>query len=179
MRSRAPRRCAALPQQIFDVFSVLEEELPLCYGQREQQPITSMNTDLSAMPGRPPDPKPGRVLIIDDEQPVRELFQRTLQFAGFDVAVASSGDEGLNRLRSDASICLILLDLNMAEMDGHQVRNAQRADPHLADIPMIVVSGAPLSGIVHDELLAADYLLKPVGHDHLISVVGRYCRRRV
>jgi CheY-like chemotaxis protein len=55
---------------------------------------------------------------------------------------------------------LILLDLNMAEMDGHQVRNAQRADPRLAGIPTIVVSGAPLSHIVHEELLATDYLLK-------------------
>jgi CheY-like chemotaxis protein len=85
--------------------------------------------------------------------------QRTLQFAEFDVAGASSGDEGLRLLRTDPSICLILLDLHMAEMDGREVRNAQRADPRLACIPMIVVSGARLSDIVHEELLASDYLL--------------------
>jgi DNA-binding NtrC family response regulator len=130
------------------------------------------------MLGRPPEPTPGRVLVIDDEHGIRELFQRTLDFAGFDVAVASSGDEGLRLLRADPSICLVLLDLKMAEMDGHQVRKAQQADPHLARIPTIVVSGAPLTHIVHEELLAADYLLKPVGHEHLVSVVGRYCRRR-
>ena len=129
-------------------------------------------------PFAPANPVPGRVLVIDDEPRVLELFQRTLQFAGFDVAVASSGDEGLRLLRTDPSICLVLVDLIMPEIDGRQVLLAQRADSRLAAIPTIVVSGAPLSGIVHEELLAADYLLKPVGRDHLISVVGRYCRRR-
>ena len=137
------------------------------------------------MPSAPPsapakfgsaEPKRGRVLVIDDERSVRELFVRVLRIAGFDVVAASGGDEGLRILRTDPSICLVLLDLTMPEVDGVKVRQAQRADARLAAITTIVVSGAPLSGIVHDELLAADYLLKPVGQEHLLSVVGRYCR---
>ena len=122
--------------------------------------------------------KPGRVLVIDDEQSIRELFERVLRFAGFDVVVASGGEEGLQILRADPSICLVLLDLTMPNVDGLKVREAQRADVRLAGIPTVVVSGAPLSRIVHDELHATDYLLKPVGQEHLLSVVSRYCRPR-
>ena len=131
-----------------------------------------------ASKARPADPKPSRVLVIDDEHAVREIFERMLRFAGFDVVVASGGDEGLSILRTDPGIGLVLLDLTMPEVDGLRVRQAQRADARLAAIPTIVVSGAPLSCIVHDELQATDYLLKPVGHEHLISVVSRYCGRQ-
>lgn len=116
-----------------------------------------------------------RVLVIDDEASVRRLFERILQSADFDVVAAAGGAEGLQRLRDDRQIGLVLLDLAMPEMDGWRFRHAQRLDPALASIPTVIVTGSSLPGIVHEELQADDYLLKPVGREHLLSVVAHYC----
>ena len=126
------------------------------------------------------DPLPrNRILVIDDDLEVRSTFSELLEFAKFDVVSASGGAEGLRMLRYDPRIGLVLLDLMMPEMDGWRFRHAQRADVRLNAIPTIIVSGSPLGNIVHEELQAADYLLKPVGREHLISVVAAYCKPRL
>lgn len=121
-------------------------------------------------------PNAGRVLVVDDDRAVREMFRRTLELAHFDVVVAAGGEEGLRQLRADASIGLVLLDLMMPGMDGREFRARQRADVRLSDIPTIIVTGSSLTQIVHADLMAVDYLLKPVGREHMLSVVARYCR---
>lgn len=125
-----------------------------------------------------PRPTAGRVLVVDDEDAVREMFRRSLELAHFDVVVAAGGEEGLRLLRDDPAICLVLLDLAMPGMSGRTFRDLQRADPRLATVPTLIVTGSALAQIVHDELLAEDYLLKPVAREHLISVVARYCKPR-
>ena len=117
----------------------------------------------------------GRILVIDDEAVMRLLFTRSLQSAGFDVIAAEGAPQGLQKLREDPSIRLVLLDLNMPGMDGWGFRREQRADPRLKDVPTVVVTGEPLARVVESELYANEYLLKPVGRDHLISVVSEYC----
>ena len=117
----------------------------------------------------------GRILVVDDEAVMRLLFTRSLQSAGFDVVAAEGAPEGLQRLREDPSIRLVLLDLNMPGMDGWGFRREQRADPRLKDVPTVVVTGEPLARVVQSELYANEYLFKPVGRDHLISVVSEYC----
>jgi len=119
---------------------------------------------------------PGRVLVIDDDEGVRTVMRRQLQHAGFDVVAAASGREGLAMMRADSSIRLVLLDMIMPGMDGWGVREQQLEDPALADVPVIILTGAPLPTLVHDQLRAADYILKPVGREHLISVVSNYCQ---
>ncbi len=119
--------------------------------------------------------KSGRVLVVDDEPLMRTLFRRSLQSAGFDVVVAEDGPDGLQKLRQDPAIRIVLLDLNMPTMNGREFREEQRNDPQLKDVPTVIVTGEPLSRLVETELHAAEYLLKPVGRDHLISVVSDYC----
>ena len=121
------------------------------------------------------DPGVGRVLVVDDEPALREMYRRSIKLAGFDVVLAESGPDGLGKLRGDKSIRLVLLDLNMPEMDGWGFRSEQRADPAISEVPTIIVTGAPLEQVVRQELHATDYLLKPVGREHLISVVSDYC----
>jgi len=118
---------------------------------------------------------PGRVLVVDDDEGVRSVMIRQLTHAGFDVVAAQSAADGLKILREDDSIRIVLLDMIMPAMDGWGFREAQLAEPALASIPAIVLTGAPLPTLVHAQLQAADYLLKPVGRDHLISVVSNYC----
>jgi two-component system, sensor histidine kinase and response regulator len=114
------------------------------------------------------------VLLVDDDPAVREMFSQALRLAGFDVMEAATGTEALERLRSTTQIGVILLDLKMPDMDGWRFRLAQRTDPRMAAIPTVITTGAPLSEVLDCDLKAADYLLKPVGIEHLISVVSHY-----
>lgn len=118
---------------------------------------------------------PGRVLIIDDELDVRELFRDILQSAGFDAVSAESGAEGLEILRADPRIRVVLLDLLMPEMDGWRFRHHQLSQPQYASIPTVIVTGAPLGGEAHEQLQATDYLSKPVTREQLIRTVAKYC----
>lgn len=118
---------------------------------------------------------PGTVLVVDDDEGVRAIMRRQLEHAGFDVASAGSGREAIELLRAHPGCKLVLLDMIMPTMDGWGFRQMQLADAAIAQVPVIVLTGAPLPTLVHDQLKAADYLLKPVGRDHLVSVVSNYC----
>ncbi len=116
----------------------------------------------------------GTVLVIDDEAAVRDLMQRFLAKEGFRVVTASSGEEGLRRareLRPDA----ITLDVMMPGMDGWAVLSALKADPTLAEIPVVMLT------IVDDKNLgyalgASDYLTKPIDRERLVTVLRQYRR---
>ncbi|MBF8261950.1 MAG: PAS domain S-box [candidate division NC10 bacterium] len=100
------------------------------------------------------------VLLIDDDPAMRDLTQRFLGKEGFHVVIAASGEEGL-RLAKALKPAVIALDVMMPGMDGWAVLTALKADPDLADIPVIMLT------IVDDKgrgyaLGAADYLTKPI-----------------
>jgi len=114
------------------------------------------------------------VLVIDDDATVRELMQRLLAREGFRVVTATSGEAGLRlakELRPDA----ITLDVIMPSMDGWAVLAALKADPEVAEIPVIMLT------IVDDKnmgyaLGASEYLTKPLDRDRLIRVLHKYRR---
>lgn len=113
--------------------------------------------------------------MVDDEDSMRTLFCRSLESAGFDVVAAHDGLEALEMLRQDPQIRVVLLDLNMPRMDGRAFCREQRRDPRLKDVPTVVITGGPLVDVLDSDVRAVEYLLKPVGRDHLISVVSDYC----
>jgi signal transduction histidine kinase/CheY-like chemotaxis protein len=130
-----------------------------------------------AAPAVPTDGVPpgvGTVLVIDDEAAVRDLMQRFLAKEGFRVVTVSGGEDGLRwarELRPDA----ITLDVMMPGMDGWAVLSALKADPDVADIPVIMLT------IVDDRNLgyalgASDYLTKPVDRERLVTVLKKYRR---
>jgi hypothetical protein len=114
------------------------------------------------------------ILVIDDEPAVRELLQRTLVKEGFRVAIAPSGEDGL-RLAHELAPDAITLDVMMPGLDGWAVLTALKADPTLADIPVVMLT------VVDDRNLgfalgAADYLTKPIERERLLAVLKRYRR---
>jgi CheY-like chemotaxis protein len=125
--------------------------------------------------GEPTTRRSGAVLIVDDDDNVRTALARTLRLSGFSVIESANGVAAMDRLQSPADVALVLLDLNMSEMDGRAFRQLQLADPRLSAIPTVVLTGAPLIEVDGLSLRADDYLLKPVGRDHLLSVVSAYC----
>jgi CheY-like chemotaxis protein len=127
-------------------------------------------------PGMPaPVPvRPGRgtILVIDDDPAVRDLTSRLLNKIGFHVVTSTSGEEGL-QLAKEIRPILITLDVMMPEMDGWNVLKHLKADPGLAEIPVIMVT------IVDNEpmgigLGASNYLIKPVDREKLAILVEKY-----
>ncbi|HEY2462386.1 MAG TPA: MHYT domain-containing protein [Candidatus Acidoferrum sp.] len=118
-------------------------------------------------------PDQDTILVIDDDAAVRELMLRSLTKLGFHVVTVESGAEGL-RIAREVHPLLITLDVMMPEMDGWRVLKQLKADPELANIPVImvtVVDNAP-AGV---DLGASSYLIKPVDRDRL-AVLVEQCR---
>jgi adenylate cyclase len=113
----------------------------------------------------------GRVLVVDDTPFNRRLLVRLLADLGHQTAEASDGREALRMLRDPESgpIDVVLLDIVMPEMDGYETLAAMKADDHLRDVPVIVISGVDeLASVVRCiQMGATDYLPKTVDPDIL------------
>ena len=115
------------------------------------------------------------ILIVEDDDDVREAIAAFLEGEGYPVVEARDGKEALGRLRSSTEFCLILLDLFMPVMNGWSFRAEQLRDTKLAGIPVIVVSadaGAPEKAV---DLGAVDAMVKPIHLEQLRASVGQYC----
>ena len=111
------------------------------------------------------------VLIVDDEQDIREVFEAVLRYDGYEVLSCNDGQQAMDLLRQGARPDAILLDLMMPNMDGWQFRVAQKSDAELASIPVIAVSAdrtAKAAAIDADV-----YLAKPVDVNALLAALDR------
>jgi CheY-like chemotaxis protein/nitrogen-specific signal transduction histidine kinase len=112
------------------------------------------------------------VLVIDDDATQRDLVQRFLKKEGFHVRTAAGGEAGL-RLARQLRPVAITLDVMMPGMDGWTVLQALKADAHLRDIPVIMVTMVddPERGFT---LGAADYATKPVDRARLSQLLKKH-----
>jgi CheY-like chemotaxis protein len=118
-------------------------------------------------------------MVVEDDEDIRADLVAILRVKGFDVSEATNGRDAIAQLRDGARPCLIVLDLMMPVMNGWELRAAMRADPALAAIPVVVVSGK--GRITSDEeqtLAPAAVLVKPFELADLLELVGRYCPPR-
>ena len=113
------------------------------------------------------------VLVVDDDPNLVRLMSKFLKLEGFAPVPASNGQEALAYLRGGGGACAILLDLRMPIMDGWTFRREQRADPVLAGIPIVVLSGVESDRM--SELEAAASFNKPVSFPEVVGVVRRLC----
>jgi CheY-like chemotaxis protein len=122
------------------------------------------------------------VLIVEDDEDVRELLRVALRAEGYRVACVANGREALNHLRSHADTCMILLDLMLPVMDATDFRTAQLQDRSLAWIPVILMTGAEDSERRGRELNVRWLVRKPLDVDKvkqaLASVACRLARPR-
>jgi CheY-like chemotaxis protein/anti-sigma regulatory factor (Ser/Thr protein kinase) len=112
------------------------------------------------------------VLVIDDDPAVRDLMSRFLSKQGFRAVAAADGDEGL-RLAREVSPLIITLDVIMPECDGWEVLRKLKSDPHLAQIPVIMVTVVDNQAMGFD-LGASNYLIKPVDRDRLALLIEKH-----
>jgi len=114
------------------------------------------------------------ILVVDDDQDIRELIQAILEAAGHDVTVAADGQEALNKLKRKPYE-LVVLDIMMPTMSGYEVLEQIRAMPSRASTPVIVVTAKHDPTGVMREVKggAVDHLAKPFLPDELEDVVAR------
>ncbi len=117
-------------------------------------------------------PRANTVLVIDDDPTARELMQRYLGREGYHVVLAAGGEEGLQLARA-LHPTAITLDVMMPGMDGWAVLTALKADPALADIPVIMLTILDNKNMGF-ALGAADYLTKPIDQRRLSDVLKKY-----
>jgi len=124
----------------------------------------------AAVPGIAHAMEEGRILVVDDELLLRDMFAAVLVEAGWQVDVAGNGDEAVERLGSQ-QYDVVLSDIDMPGMNGLQLLRAVR-DRDL-DLPVLLVTGHPQieSAVTALEEGALRYLLKPVALDALTEAV--------
>jgi putative nucleotidyltransferase with HDIG domain len=119
-----------------------------------------------------------RILVVDDEETIREIVSSMLTGAHFQTRQAASGVEAMALLESGEEFDLVLSDLMMAEMDG--IALLERAKEKYPDVPVVMVTA------VHDISVALqairngayDYLLKPFEREQLLATVRRALENR-
>jgi CheY-like chemotaxis protein len=121
------------------------------------------------------------VLVCDDDKPTRFVIRRLLvQRLGCEVTECGDGIEALDRLASGAAIDLVILDINMPTLDGVDVVEAIRRTPHLAHLPVIMLSHERREEIVVKliHLGIVGYVAKPPAADSLLTLVERVRRMK-
>jgi putative nucleotidyltransferase with HDIG domain len=121
---------------------------------------------------------PDRILVVDDEEPIREIVASMLHTAGYASRQAASGMEALAVLTSGEEFELMLSDLMMADLDG--IGLLERTKEKYPDMPVVMVTA------VHDISVALaairngayDYLLKPFEREQLLNTVSRALENR-
>lgn len=113
-----------------------------------------------------------RILVIDDEEPIRAMMGMALRQKGFMVVEAENGEEGVQLARKELPD-VIICDVKMKKMDGYATLMALRNDPATAAIPFILMTGyADSEGMRYGmELGADDYLPKPFTIEGLYAAV--------
>ena len=111
---------------------------------------------------------PKTIVLVEDDEGIRETMAALLEDEGFAVAQASNGAEGLAQLRAAADPCLVLLDLWMPVMNGWQMLEQLNGDAVLRRVPVVVISAA---GELPPPVGAVAFLKKPIRLEVLLETV--------
>jgi CheY-like chemotaxis protein len=115
-----------------------------------------------------------QILVVEDDNDVREAVVESLAQAGYAVGWAAHGGEALRMLQQMKSLpAVVLLDLMMPVVDGWQFRERQVADPALARVPVLgMTARRDVTGLDVDGVLR-----KPIDLDSLLAAVEPFCRQ--
>jgi two-component system, OmpR family, response regulator CpxR len=111
------------------------------------------------------------ILMIEDNETVREVVTDVLQECGYRVATVTHGEEAITYLATHELPCAILLDLEMPVMNGWEFRTWQQLHALFAKIPVIIMSGACDNQRTYELLRPAAYIDKPIDFDSLLNAL--------
>ena len=113
------------------------------------------------------------VMVVDDDDDIRETLAGLLEDEGYEAAAFANGREALDALQGGMAPRVILLDLMMPVMDGAEFRRAQLTDPKLAPIPVVLITAAGLEPVQRSDY--DEVLRKPLKIDRVLAVVADFC----
>jgi CheY-like chemotaxis protein len=111
----------------------------------------------------------GSVLIVDDDELIRETLRDLVEMAGCSALVAANGKEAL-RVMAEHRPCLVILDLLMPVMTGNELLEVMRREPALAEVPVVISTSAPDRAPP-----GVPIIRKPIDIDVLMEWVRRSC----
>lgn len=116
----------------------------------------------------------GKILIVDDEQDVRDIFQDRLEKAGYNTLMAENGEEAIKTLRSGdnmVNVGIIFCDIRMPKVNGIECIDFLKQQA--PGIPVVVVTGYPDANVAKDLLKKGvkQYLIKPLDKERMMEVV--------
>ena len=113
------------------------------------------------------------LLIVEDEERMRRLFELVLKPAGYQLLMARSGDEAIRLLHDHDSLDMVITDLQLGSVSGMDVLEAARQQ--LPDVPVLIVTGygTVKSAVEAMQKAAYDYISKPVDNEELKIVIAR------
>lgn len=113
------------------------------------------------------------ILIVEDEQAIRQIMRDILELEGYRVFEAVDGAEGIKRLREiSPDPCVVLLDLMMPGTNGWQFLDVQRNDPTISQIPVVICSAYAESA---KAVRPSGFVEKPVQLESLLTAVKTFC----
>jgi two-component system response regulator CpxR len=142
------------------------EPRPIQAGSRASRRATGLARAESGEVRKVRETRRPTVLVVDDDDAIREIMAEVLRDEGFDVVCAGNGAQALNELRKEPHLDLMLLDLMMPVMSGWELLEELQASSPLSRIPVIVVSAMTAPG-------ACEHLSKPIDLDRLLAAVHR------
>ncbi len=119
-----------------------------------------------------------KILIAEDERDIRDLVSFTLRFAGHEVVAVANGEEAVDAAHQ-VMPDLILMDVRMPRMTGYEACEKMKADPQVADIPVVFLSAKGQESEIRTGLDAgaAEYLLKPFAPAELTERVAELLKK--
>jgi two-component system OmpR family response regulator len=117
-----------------------------------------------------------KILVVDDEENIRDLLATSLRFQGFEVDTASAGFEALRKV-AELAPSLVLLDVTMPDIDGFEVCRRLRADRDQTPVIFLTARDARSDVVDGFELGADDYVTKPFSLEEVIVRVRAVLRR--
>ena len=114
------------------------------------------------------------ILVVDDDDDIRDAVQQVLAAEEYEVAVAANGQQALEFLQSGRMPALILLDLMMPVMSGEQFVQRQRQDPTLAQIPVVILTADGRIKEKAASIHAAGYVRKPFTLKDLLAITRQF-----
>ena len=116
----------------------------------------------------------GKILVVDDDDVIRQLITVNLELEGFEVTTAVDGQDCLDKVK-DVDPVVITLDIMMPRLDGWETASRLRADPETAGVKVVLLSARAQEADLErgNRIGVDDYLTKPFDPDELIATVRR------
>ena len=157
---------AASPERLLDETALFLHRTPGALPSESRRMLEQLHSADAMLLGK-------RILIADDD--VRNVFALTsaLEASGMVVRFAENGREAIASLDADPGVDLVLMDVMMPEMDGHEATRALREDARFSDLPVIALTAKAMQGDREKSIAAgaSDYITKPVDIEQLISLM--------